>query len=342
MAKQEEEQSGQGSAHDLLEGDARRPPDAQGPEAKPAQGGGGGGGGGGASSSPATAELSLEEYECRICYNLFDLERHAPKLLECLHTFCLECLNELHLRNDYSPHSPGRGGGGGGGGGRGGAGGAEPPGSTLPAAAAAAAAYVSCPLCRHRTALPPDGLLHSLPVNTKLVEAILLQLRGWAPLLRDLYPQRGLLLPPTASPRSSPSPPGHEADTPTSATVTFRDLDGGTCSEIPGGGGGGDPAAAPCFQRCREKAGCVCFVFLVLAMALFGFAWMEWLTGSIFLGVALVLLFASTMPFMYGFRLRREPRTIFYTRAAVGGSREGPSGRSTPGSRPAGDGRSHW
>ncbi|XP_078245337.1 RING finger protein 228 [Pogona vitticeps] len=323
MAKQEKEPSGQESTSDHPEGDARRPPDAKGAEDMPAKGG---------ASSPAAAELSLEEYECRICYNLFDLERHAPKLLECLHTFCLECLNELHLRNDYSPHSPG--GGGGGGGCRGSLRGADPAGSAL------AAAYVTCPVCRHRTALS-DGLPHSLPVNTKLVEAILLQLRGWAPLLRDLHPQRLLLLPPRPAATSQRSPSQQSnggAATPTSATVTFRDLEAGTCSEIPGG----DDTVDNCFKRCREKAGCVCFVFLVLAMALFGFAWMEWLTGSIFLGVALILLFLSTMPFMYGFRLRREPRTIFYTRAAVGGSREGTSCRSTPGSRPAVDGRSHW
>uniref|UniRef100_A0A8C6Y3K2 RING-type domain-containing protein n=1 Tax=Naja naja TaxID=35670 RepID=A0A8C6Y3K2_NAJNA len=36
--------------------------------------------------------LAAEERECRICYNPFDAEARAPKLLACLHTFCLDCL----------------------------------------------------------------------------------------------------------------------------------------------------------------------------------------------------------------------------------------------------------
>ncbi|XP_044769561.1 uncharacterized protein LOC123324334 [Neomonachus schauinslandi] len=40
----------------------------------------------------------LEDYECKICYNYFDADRRAPKLLACLHTFCQECLSQLQLR----------------------------------------------------------------------------------------------------------------------------------------------------------------------------------------------------------------------------------------------------
>ncbi|ETE70547.1 hypothetical protein L345_03645, partial [Ophiophagus hannah] len=43
------------------------------------------------------------------------------------------------------------------------------------------------------------------------------------------------------------------------------------------------------------------------------------------------------MPFMYNFRIRSEPRTIFFTRSGGSGSREEPSCRSTPGSRSAVD-----
>uniref|UniRef100_A0A8C2GTL2 RING-type domain-containing protein n=1 Tax=Cyprinus carpio TaxID=7962 RepID=A0A8C2GTL2_CYPCA len=31
---------------------------------------------------------------CKICYNFFDHDRRAPKILECLHTFCEECLHQ--------------------------------------------------------------------------------------------------------------------------------------------------------------------------------------------------------------------------------------------------------
>uniref|UniRef100_A0A3Q3WGW3 RING-type domain-containing protein n=1 Tax=Mola mola TaxID=94237 RepID=A0A3Q3WGW3_MOLML len=43
----------------------------------------------------ASSAFPYEEYECKICYNYFDLDRRAPKILECLHTFCQECLHTL-------------------------------------------------------------------------------------------------------------------------------------------------------------------------------------------------------------------------------------------------------
>lgn len=89
------------------------------------------------SSSPSTSPVGLpvvpyEEYECKICYNYFDLDRRAPKILECLHTFCQECLHALHLREER----PWR---------------------------------VSCPVCRHRTPVP-DYQIRNLPNNTKVTE----------------------------------------------------------------------------------------------------------------------------------------------------------------------------
>ncbi|KAL2097128.1 hypothetical protein ACEWY4_006335 [Coilia grayii] len=74
-----------------------------------------------------------EEYECKICYNYFDLDRRTPKILECLHTFCEECLNTLHLREDR----PWR---------------------------------IGCPLCRHRTPVP-EYRIQNLPNNTKVTDA---------------------------------------------------------------------------------------------------------------------------------------------------------------------------
>ncbi|KAJ8011907.1 hypothetical protein DPEC_G00063190 [Dallia pectoralis] len=74
-----------------------------------------------------------EEYECKICYNYFDLDRRTPKILECLHTFCEECLNTLHLREDRGWR-------------------------------------IGCPLCRHRTPVP-EYRIHNLPNNTKVTDA---------------------------------------------------------------------------------------------------------------------------------------------------------------------------
>ncbi|KAJ8390353.1 hypothetical protein AAFF_G00107470 [Aldrovandia affinis] len=81
----------------------------------------------------AAVDFPYEEYECKICYNYYDLDRRAPKILECLHTFCEECLNTLHLREDR----PWR---------------------------------VGCPLCRHRTPVP-EYRIQNLPNNTKVTEA---------------------------------------------------------------------------------------------------------------------------------------------------------------------------
>uniref|UniRef100_UPI003AAE648D RING finger protein 228-like n=1 Tax=Centroberyx gerrardi TaxID=166262 RepID=UPI003AAE648D len=80
-----------------------------------------------------------EEYECKICYNYFDLERHTPKILGCLHTFCQECLDSLHLRD-------GRG------------------------------WRIGCPLCRHRTPVP-EYQVHNLPDNTAVTDALPLDIK---------------------------------------------------------------------------------------------------------------------------------------------------------------------
>uniref|UniRef100_A0A3Q3BPJ2 Ring finger protein 228 n=1 Tax=Kryptolebias marmoratus TaxID=37003 RepID=A0A3Q3BPJ2_KRYMA len=78
-----------------------------------------------------------EEYECKICYNGFDLDRRVPKLLSCSHTFCQECLEVLHSRE--------------GGGWR-----------------------VGCPVCRHRTPVR-EYKVQNLPNNGALSEELLLR-----------------------------------------------------------------------------------------------------------------------------------------------------------------------
>ncbi|KAM9323148.1 RING finger protein 228-like [Pholidichthys leucotaenia] len=77
---------------------------------------------------------SSDEFECKICYNYFDLERRTPKLLSCRHTFCQECLETLHFRE-------GRG------------------------------WRIGCPVCRHRTPVP-EYLVNNLQDNAALTGAL--------------------------------------------------------------------------------------------------------------------------------------------------------------------------
>ncbi|KAJ6669325.1 hypothetical protein lerEdw1_008134 [Lerista edwardsae] len=84
-----------------------------------------------------------EERECQICRSAFEAERRVPKLLACLHTTCLECLKQLHLRAAARR-----------------AGGTEDHGDAI-----------TCPFCRHLTVLP-DGRVQKLPVNTKLAKTL--------------------------------------------------------------------------------------------------------------------------------------------------------------------------
>ncbi|XP_061073485.1 E3 ubiquitin-protein ligase RNF152 [Conger conger] len=103
----------------------------------------------GGSEAQGAALFPYEEYECKICYNYFDLDRRAPKILECLHTFCEECLHTLHLRDDR----PWR---------------------------------ISCPVCRHRTPVP-DYRIQNLPNNTKVTDAFPLYMDS-DPLPQDSLP----------------------------------------------------------------------------------------------------------------------------------------------------------
>ncbi|XP_030578849.1 RING finger protein 224-like [Archocentrus centrarchus] len=93
--------------------------------------------GGGICGSGPPGSFPSDEYECKICYNYFDLDRHHPKLLSCSHTFCLECLETLHFRE-------GRG------------------------------WRIGCPVCRHRTPLT-ECRVRNLSDNTALTEALALK-----------------------------------------------------------------------------------------------------------------------------------------------------------------------
>ncbi|XP_077457260.1 RING finger protein 223 [Stigmatopora argus] len=70
--------------------------------------------------APTTAPTP-PDLECRVCYSRFNNVFQCPKMLECKHTFCLECLARINVK------------------------------SARPAA-------IRCPLCRHPTPLPAPDL----------------------------------------------------------------------------------------------------------------------------------------------------------------------------------------
>lgn len=77
------------------------------------------------------------EVECPVCYQEYDQDGKLPRMLECLHVFCTECLQNIRLSplHPPDPHSP---------------------------------PSISCPLCRHSTPLE-DGDAHSLPCNSRIL-----------------------------------------------------------------------------------------------------------------------------------------------------------------------------
>ncbi|XP_075057966.1 RING finger protein 228 [Mixophyes fleayi] len=229
---------------------------------------------------------SYEEYECKICYNYFDLDRRAPKLLECLHTFCQECLNTLHRREDR----PWR---------------------------------LSCPICRHRTVVP-DSRVDALPVNTKVAEAFPLYVRQDDPFPQDILPpvtyhhsQRGLqyqhgtaggaVLHGAAGLRYALQA-GQEAAS--AAAAASRGQGSFSALNQP------QPASAPLprrgYERCQSckravlTAGCVCVIFSFIAMVVLLFAGLVFVnrysgvpapspSGPICLSVASVLALFSVV-----------------------------------------------
>ncbi|XP_053316133.1 E3 ubiquitin-protein ligase RNF152 [Spea bombifrons] len=202
------------------------------------------------SSLGSDLTLSYEEYECKICYNYFDLDRRAPKLLECLHTFCLECLNTLHRREDR----PWR---------------------------------LCCPICRHRT-IVPDSRVDALPINTKVAEAFPLYVRPDDPFPQDILPpitynQRGQqyhhtgaggLLVHGPSQLHYTLQPGREIMS--AATTGSRGQ--GAFSGLSQPQTIGAPSPRRSYERCQSckravlTGGCVCVVFSFLAMVVLLFA----------------------------------------------------------------------
>ncbi|XP_020566724.1 RING finger protein 186-like [Oryzias latipes] len=87
------------------------------------------------SAPPPAPDSSVpEDFECKVCFNYFDLDRHIPKLLSCSHTFCRECLEKLHSLE-------GRG------------------------------WRIGCPVCRHRTPVR-EYQIQNLPDNVLLTDLL--------------------------------------------------------------------------------------------------------------------------------------------------------------------------
>ncbi|KAM9315677.1 RING finger protein 228 [Gastrophryne carolinensis] len=195
-------------------------------------------------SSGSDLTLSYEEYECKICYNYFDLDRRAPKLLECLHTFCQECLSTLHRREER----PWR---------------------------------LSCPICRHRTVVP-DSRVDALPVNTKVAEAFPLYVRSDDPYPQDILPPITYHHPAQRPMHYQHGLSGGElrytVQSGTEASAGRSQGSSSTMNQSATLPPPGAPSPRRGYERCQSckravlTAGCVCVVFSFIAMVVLLFA----------------------------------------------------------------------
>ncbi|XP_051567346.1 RING finger protein 223-like [Myxocyprinus asiaticus] len=85
--------------------------------------------------TPSIAESP--EVECPVCYQEYDQDSKLPRMLECLHVFCTECLRKIQLTPLHPPDPN-------------------------------SAPSISCPLCRHSTPLQ-GGDAHYLPCNSRIL-----------------------------------------------------------------------------------------------------------------------------------------------------------------------------
>ncbi|XP_063294544.1 E3 ubiquitin-protein ligase RNF182-like [Pelobates fuscus] len=79
---------------------------------------------------------TIEELECKICYQKFNTHSRKPKILDCLHRVCARCLSKILIIGGSSP-------------------------------------CISCPFCRNETELQEDevaGLPDDMNIMSKLAE----------------------------------------------------------------------------------------------------------------------------------------------------------------------------
>ncbi|XP_029310863.1 uncharacterized protein LOC115023771 isoform X2 [Cottoperca gobio] len=92
-----------------------------------------------AAAAPSLSSAPAEpmDVECPICYQEYNRYNKCPRMLDCMHVFCTECLQRIQLCPS------------------------EPPDPCSPSA-------IPCPLCRHLTPLESGDAL-SLPCNFRIL-----------------------------------------------------------------------------------------------------------------------------------------------------------------------------